>query len=372
MDSYIMRFNIVFLFNIILFPLTLLAQNQESLFMVPEVEISIPTNALQKNRFAQAVKKGQSVAFQKLCHKLTDSKPIPAISEQEIGTFISKVDVEKEQTTKTLYKASLNYYFSPEIVKNFLSKASITIQENTHQKILMLPVLKTTNGDVKLWEETNAWRQIWANYPHKDKMKFPFIVPYGDFEDINIVSAQDAIEGHKDNLQKLAQKYNCDECVVTLASLDDSDKDKPTLSLSTHYYGTHAFKNLNILINDQPRTMLYQTGLKQILQKIDDDWKPIAPPAPIEEKEIEIRIALYGPADYDLIEKELKKIPFIKKIVLLSMSTEEAYLKLHFQEHDEKLKEELTHLNLVLDLKDGKFELGWKKNFAPSEHPEFS
>lgn len=367
-----MRFNIFLLLNIILFPFVLFAQNQESLFMVPEIEISIPTNELQKNRFAQAVKKGQSAAFQKLCRKLTDIKTIPAINEQEIASFVSKVDVEKEQTTKAFYKASLNYYFSPEIVKNFLSKSSIQIQENTHNKILMLPVLKLSNGDIKLWEESNAWRQIWANYPHKDKMKFPFIVPYGDFEDINIVSAQDAIEGHKENLQKIATKYGCDECVVTLASFDDSNKDKPSLSLSTHYYGTHSFQNLNILITDQPRTMLYQTGLKQILQKIDDEWKPVVPSAPLPEKEIEVRIPLFGPADYDLIEVELKKISFIKKIILLSMTMEEAYLKISFQENDEKLKEELLRLNLVLETKDNKFELEWKKNFTPSNQPEFS
>lgn len=346
------------------------AESQENLFMVPEIEVSIPTAALGQNPFAQAVKKGQQEAYLKLLKKIIpndEQAKITPLSDTDIGKLVSKVDVEKQQKTKACYKASLNYYFSPVAVQELLSQKGMKIQEPNAKKILIIPILKTNATDVKLWEESNSWRQIWANYPYKDKIKFPFVVPYGDFEDMGIVSAQEALEGNKELLQKIAQKYNCEDCIVALASIDESaNKEKPQLSVSTHYYGENPYSNLTVTLADVPRNGLYQAGFKQLIDKMDENWRPKAPEMPLPEKDLEMRIALFGPADYDLMEVELKKIPFIKSITLLSMTTEEAFVKLHFQENDAKLQEELLKLNLNLEMRDGKFELSWKKNFTPS------
>ena len=101
--------------------------------------------------------------------------------------------MDKEQRTKAFYKASLNYYFAPNAVKEISSQKGLQVEAPKTEKILMIPVLKANGSDVKLWEESNSWKQIWANYSHKNNIKFPYLVPYGDFEDMGMISAQEAL-----------------------------------------------------------------------------------------------------------------------------------------------------------------------------------
>lgn len=343
---------------------------QENLFMVPEIEVTIPSNLLNQNPFAQAVKKGQQEAYLKLLKKITaspDLTDIKSLTDAEIGKLVSKVDVDKEQRTKAFYKASLNYYFAPNAVKEILNQKGVQIEAPITQKIVLIPVLKANATDVKLWEESNPWKQIWANYSHKNNIKFPYLVPYGDFEDMGIISAQEALEGNTDCLKKIAEKYNCETAIVVLGSVENSEsKDKAKFTVSTHYYGNQPYPNLSITLEDQPINSLYPTGFKQLIDKMDENWKIQVPALPLPEKEVEIRIPLFGPADYDLIEEALKKINFIQSIVLLSMTTEEAFIKLKFQENDAQLQEQLSKLNLDLENRDGKLQLSWKKNFTPN------
>lgn len=343
--------------------------DEEHLFMVPEIEITIPAASLAKNPFPQSVKLGQRIAYEKLLKKITSNPKISGIdnpSDVEIGSLISKVDVEKEQRTKAAYKASLNYYFVPQKVKDFLGQKGALIQEQASSRNIILPVLKT-GSIARLWEESNAWKNVWANYPYKDRIRFPFIVPYGDFDDMGMVSTQEVLEGKKEVLEKIAQKYGCQDCIVAIASLEeDQVGNKAKLEISTHYYGNQGYSNIHLVLEDQPKHTILQTGFREVLNQIDTNWKPKLPEEPLPEHEIEVKIALSGPRDYDLVEAELKQLPFIKALTLLTLTTEEAFLRLKYQEQEQKLKDELSKRNLILENLDGKFELRWKPNYAPA------
>jgi uncharacterized protein DUF2066 len=341
------------------------------LYTVHDVEVVLQNSSnYAQNPFAVAVRQGQKTAFNKLILRLSsiaEHDQIPPISANELGKLVSKVDLQSEHKSPAEYRVKLTYFFYPNRVKEFLAGKNLAIAETKHKPIIILPLLKE-NENIYLWEENNIWRDAWLTYPKKEAGLVPLKLPYGDLKDMGTLSALQALSGDVERVKQLAKRYNTDNVLVVLASQEKRDDGTSGLQFSTHYYGDTTLPNLllNEISDDNNNKPNLLSYVEKIVALIEDSWKQKMVPDQTQNLEYEVKIALDSPSSLNAFESRLNHIPFIKKRVILSMTSQEAFLKLKVNTSEEQFKQALDQQNLVLNKEENGYELVWKENYSPT------
>ena len=78
----------------------------------------------------------------------------------------------------------------------------------------MLPVWNGPEGPVA-WED-NPWRKAWLDL-NTDNDLVPIIVPLGDLDDSETISAEEALRGNEVKLQSLKLRYEAETVLVAVA-----------------------------------------------------------------------------------------------------------------------------------------------------------
>src|SRR6185437_12375889 len=78
-----------------------------------------------------------------------------------------------------------------------------------------LPVWSGAQPPV-LWEDPNPWREAFAQRERGEGL-VPFIVPLGDVEDLNAISAERALNADPAALAAIAERYQAEEVLITQA-----------------------------------------------------------------------------------------------------------------------------------------------------------
>lgn len=170
----------------------------------------------------KAMQQGQVAAFRKLINRLSSSPQAQSLLQlpaAEIGRLVRGISVTEEKTGPKRYIAELNISFQPAAVRSLLNQFSIPFSDKQADPVLILPVY-IEDGRAILWDDPNPLKTAWANID-TDAYLLPVKLPVGSIEDIQAISANEALDGNEDNLAAIKTRYKVSNVLVSAAQFND-------------------------------------------------------------------------------------------------------------------------------------------------------
>lgn len=189
---------------------------ESALYTVSNVEVDVTAKNASAAKL-KAISEAQVKAFRILAERLAGDEGVTAasyLSEAEIGRMMSSLSIQSEKTGPGRYIGRLSIAFLPDKVRAALGGLGLTYSEDRAPRIVVLPIWNAPEGPVA-WEE-NPWREAWLNL-NSDNDLVPIIVPLGDLDDSETISAEEAIRGVEVKLQSLKLRYEAEAVLVALA-----------------------------------------------------------------------------------------------------------------------------------------------------------
>ena len=157
----------------------------------------------------RGIEKAQRYALKQLFKKLSlreDFRKLPVIDSNIVRRAIRDFTVIEEKFGGGRYLANLTVRFKRRVVRQEFWKNSVPIAETVSQPVVVLPVYRTA-GSILLWDEPNPWFTAWAGHSSPNVL-LPLPLPLGDYSDVVVISAEQAINGSEKHLAAIAQKLS--------------------------------------------------------------------------------------------------------------------------------------------------------------------
>lgn len=199
-------------------------------FVVSNVGVDVTassTAGAQEQAFAE----GRRLAFAALMAQLgvrSDQIDPSSMSDAALSRLTRGFSVEEESSSPGRYRARLSYIFNPEAVRELLSERAVTTlaEESlpfgtdradsaaaaSGAPVLVLPVLRE-GAAARLWDSPNPWLDAWQNVDGGDRL----VVPYGELQDVADVSVESALRGDGAAFRGIASRYGAGDTVVAVA-----------------------------------------------------------------------------------------------------------------------------------------------------------
>lgn len=174
-----------------------------------------PSAAAAKDK---AIIDAQMKAFPALGERLGSPEvaaELAKLDQKQVIPLLKSLSIEEEEISPGRYKAKFTIRFLPEKVKPILQAAGVQLPAEQGPPLLVVPVWQDETGKAFLFEE-NPWRDAWLGL-HAEQAQIPLIVPLGDAQDSETLTAQDAINGDAVKLEALRRRYDVKTIVVALA-----------------------------------------------------------------------------------------------------------------------------------------------------------
>jgi len=179
-----------------------------------------------------AMKQGEIEAFSKLISRLSNSPQAQALLKlpaTEIGRLVRGISVAEEKTGPQRYIAELNIAFQPAAVRSLMTQFSIPFSDQQAAPVLVLPIY-IENGRAILWDDPNPVKTAWRNID-TSAFLMPVILPDGGIEDIQAISADEALEGNPERLAAIKARYKVSDVLVFVGEFN-KDKTRMRVTLS--------------------------------------------------------------------------------------------------------------------------------------------
>lgn len=205
---------------------------ETSIFAVQGVAVDVTDTdaATAKNK---ALVEVQVKAFRTLAERLGNAEIVAEVEGMEtksILPYLRSLSIEEESISPGRYQGKLTVRFLPEKIKSFYANHGIRVSSQQGPAFLVLPMWKSANGP-QLWED-NPWRQAWINL-RAEQSQVPIIVPLGDLDDSEIMSAQDVLSGDEVKLEAMRRRYDVKAVLIAFAEPTDDGGIKATMNGNT-------------------------------------------------------------------------------------------------------------------------------------------
>ena len=205
---------------------------ETSVFAVQGVAVDV-TDTDASTAKNKALIEVQVKAFRSLAERLGSPEIVAAaeaMEEKEVLTFLRSLSIEQESISPGRYQGKLTVRFLPEKIKSLYSKYGVRVSSEQGPSFLVLPMWKSANGP-QLWED-NPWRSAWIGL-RAEQSQVPIIVPLGDLDDSEIISAQDVLAEDQVKLEAIRRRYDVKTVLVAFAEPDGQGGVKATMNGNT-------------------------------------------------------------------------------------------------------------------------------------------
>ncbi len=349
-----------------------------------------------------ALANGQRVAFDRLMTRLVLSEDrviLPSLEDGEIARIVDGYEIDKELVSSTRYRAQLIFDFNKNQVRKLLRQRKIRFAETRSKEVLVVAVFDSGEGGV-LWQEPGDWRSAWLNRPVNEGL-VPFILPLGDVMDMGALSAAEAEAPSREALMALAQRYDVDEVVVAVASLNlanlaaeddpgtesDSNAVDATsdsgdesvdplaaegsdlsasrrvrgpvegaiLQLTVHRVGVAGEQTESELLRgapDESQADLLARAVGRVIAQVESGWKQANMLRFGRENKLRIIVPLAGLPDWVEMRRRLSELAVVISVELAALSREQAEVLLNYLGETEQLMLGLEQSDLALNFED--------------------
>jgi hypothetical protein len=304
---------------------------------------------------SQGIEKAQQEALQGLIEKITlrdNYDQLPEVDQKTVQQTIRDYAVANEKFGGGRYLATLTVRFKRAAVRALLTQNKVPIAETVSRPVVVLPVYRAA-GSVLLWDDPNPWFSAWANRPSPNGL-LPLVVPLGNFSDIAVLSAEQALNGEEDRLSAIAEKYDAIGTLVTVAELDiDPRTGAPSIQVSMTRFGKadtgRVFVRSFAGTPDRGVDVLLKDAVEALIIRAEEDWKRDNLQSFSAQQRISIHVPLTSLKNWLTIRNRLGRVSPIIDLSLVRLSVSEALVDIRYSGGPDQLRRSMAQSDLDLE-----------------------
>ena len=313
------------------------------LFTVTGVPVDATADS-SANARVHALAEGQRLAYRQLLQRLTlrsDWARLPNVDEAGLNDLVLGIEIADERTSSTRYIAKLSVSFNRDGVRALLRKNDIPFSETMARPALVLPVYQSAAGLV-LWGDDNPWRDAWADVSTRDSLVL-LLAPLGDIEDVNAITAEQAVAGDADRLGALARRYNAADVLVAQATAQ-ADR----LAVAVTRYGSTGPQAVVESFPGQVGPQLIRSAVTAITTRLEEDWKRQTLLRFGEQASLSANVPFRDLPEWLKIRQKLTAAAEVQQLDVISLTRHDAQVVIHYLGNPQRLMTALAQRDLAL------------------------
>jgi len=303
----------------------------------------------------RGIQQAQQVALQRLIENITlrdDYGLLPEIDAALVQRTIRDYAITEEKFGGGRYVANLTVRFKRGAVRAVLRERKLPIAETKSRPVLVLPVYRTAGSNL-LWDEPNPWFSSWANRP-SPKGLLPLTVPLGDYSDVAVISADQALNGSEGHLTAIAKKYHAIGTLVTVAELVVNPRSgAPSIQVSMSRFGKadagRTFVRSFSGSADQGVERLLANAVEALIIRAEEDWKRDNLQRLTGQQRLNVVVPLKSLSNWLAIRNRMSRVSSIIDIQLVRLSVREAVIDLKYSGGPDQLRLSMAQSDLDLE-----------------------
>lgn len=327
---------------------------ETSIFAVQGVDVDVTSTdaASAKN---QALMDVQVKAFIELVERLGSAEMVAAVKEkmkpEEIAPYLRSLSIEQESSAPGRYIGRFTVRFLPQKMEKFFADRGIRLPANQADPIVVLPVFRGPEG-LRLWED-NPWRKAWIDLKGEQGL-VPVIIPLGDLEDTETITAEDAVNGDAIKLDAIRKRYGAPSLLVAQAEPADGG--------GLHVYIAGQTKLGEVKVNkiyqpeegspDSPETLATVAFQKMLFKTYQEESAKLAAAEAAKSanrvQSLSVSVPFTSPREWNAIRSRILSTPNVNGVDLSSLSAGGAVIQLAFTHTLEELQANMKAAGLNL------------------------
>ncbi len=271
----------------------------------------------------------QVKAFKQLAERLGTPELVAEIDTMEtkdILPYLRSLSIEEESISPGRYQGKLTVRFLPDKIKSFYANHGIRVSSVQGPAFLVLPIWKSANGP-QLWED-NPWRQAWINL-RAEQSQVPIIVPLGDLDDSEIISAQDVLSGDGVKLEAMRRRYDVRAVLIAYAEPDPNGGIRATMNANTPlgkitFDKTYRDDTGDLLASSELATKRFH---QVMVEKFRSDASKIAA-GDVQRETLSVAVPFSGPSDWNRVRSQILSTPGVVGLDVSSLAGDGAVVRL--------------------------------------------
>lgn len=276
-------------------------------------------------------------AFDTVIRKLTtaqDAAKLSSMTDAQIVNFIKEISVVSEKSSNVRYIADLQVTLNEQILNTYLQEKEIQTAVADKSKIVVIPVFREFESDKPLlWEKQNLWLAAWQQKPLQESLVEIFSIPDNAISKAEI-SPEQALVFDAAALREVALNNGAQDVYVADAFFDGIEGLKITLS---SLKSGQAVEAIRIPGDRKMAEDVLSRGVDEVHKRIEGKIKT----ANIAQSKMQSTIsAIYNYnklSDWVNVEKQLKTIPYVRKVQVDAMGAGKVQLRIDFVGTDERI-----------------------------------
>jgi len=325
------------------------------IYLIKNVKVDAKSKTASEAKI-KAMKQGQVAAFKKLISRLSNSpraQTLLKLPATEIGRLVRGISVTKEKTGPKRYIADLNIAFQPAAVRSLMTQFSIPFSDQQAKPVLILPIFMQ-EGRAVLWDDPNPLRQAWRTID-TEAFLLPVMIPNGGIEDIQAISADEALAGNADRLAAIKELYKVSDVLISVAEFNKA-KTRLRISLSGKI-GPVGDIQLDESFPGTPENVVEtaQKAATRYMTNLENRWKASAQTGPeLEGERFLVTIPFGSFGEWKSIRERIVRTEGVMRLDIRALSQRGAVIYLTFSGEVFQLEERMSEQGLFMrDMGDG-------------------
>jgi len=253
---------------------------------------------------------------------------MPSVAPKRVEEMIENIAVRDERNSATRYIATLDYRFSPAIVRDYLTAQGLPYADFQAQKIALLPVF-ILNGKIDS-SGRDPWRKAWLELDLEHALAPARLVRHGP--SLTAEGIRALLAGDTAAFSALKEKYRSETLVIAIAELaPDASR------LTTRLYGVDAAGPLALERSDRIYGRRAGAAARRAaavaLRILEGRWKLLQEATGSgagAQSAIALTVRFSGQQQWREIRKRLAAIPGVQALEVVSLSARSADVTLRF------------------------------------------
>jgi hypothetical protein len=318
---------------------------ESTLYTVSNVEVDVTAKDASTAKL-KAISEAQVKAFRVLAERLGGPEAVTAVEyldAAEIGRMMSSLSIQSEKSGPGRYIGKLSVAFLPDKVRQAFAQFGVSYSEERAPRIVILPVW---NGP-EAWED-NAWRKAWLSLNTENDL-VPVMVPLGDLDDSEIITAEQALRGDPVKLESLKLRYEAEAVLVAIAEPEGETAIRAVMSGASPL-GTVAFDK----VFDGAEGGLDAAAVmaaQRFVALLNEKWKVASAGTPQQAAPIQtvaVTVPFRSLGQWNAIRAQLLSVQGVAQIDVTTIASGGARIRLGFTSDFGELKQSLAVVGMKL------------------------
>jgi hypothetical protein len=319
----------------------------DPLYTVSSVEVDV-TDTSASSAKLKAISEAQVKAFAVLLERLGGSDAtarLQGLGPADIGRMMDSLSIEQERTGPGRYIARLTIRFLPDKVRAAMAQVDVAFTEDRAPAVIVVPVWLGPDGP-EAWTN-NPWRAGWLALDAHDSL-VPLIIPLGDLTDSQTLPAQQALDGDRDALEALRQRYSANTIILAVAAPLDNATIRATL-IGESASGPVDFDRT---YTADGVAAAAEQAAREFHSAMLADWRTSRPTVrPTAVQSIRVAVPVASLEQWNDLRARLVDTPGVSGVDLSSLSARGAVVRLNYSVPFPDLQAELADRRLDLALR---------------------